>query len=129
MSATFLGNYAGSGSWQVVTSNICGTKTNSGQYNVVESCQICPKIIINNPVQNILTAVVPETYIHREVPGNKSNKDGDFILMDQNGMPVKSEKFHDDRHTTDVSSIKSGLYILRMKTQDYDFTGKVIIIK
>lgn len=59
----------------------------------------------------------------------KSNKDGDFILMDQNGMPVKSEKFQNDRHTTDVSNIKSGLYILRMKTQDYDFTGKVIIIK
>ncbi|MBK7636488.1 MAG: T9SS type A sorting domain-containing protein [Saprospiraceae bacterium] len=49
--------------------------------------------------------------------------------MDQNGMPVRSEKFQDDRHTTDVSSIKSGLYILRMKCQDYDLTEKVVIIK
>ncbi len=129
MSATFQGNYVGSGSWQVITSNVCGTKTNTGQYNVVQTCQICPRINLNNPVQNVLTAMVPETYIPKDASGNRLNIEGDFILMDQNGMPVRSEKFQDDRHTTDVSSIKSGLYILRMKCQDYDLTEKVVIIK
>ncbi|MBK8051772.1 MAG: T9SS type A sorting domain-containing protein [Saprospiraceae bacterium] len=129
MSATFQGNYVGSGRWQVVTSNSCGTKINTGQYNVVQTCQICPRINLNNPVQNVLTAMVPETYITKDASGNRLNIEGDFILMDQNGLTVRSEKFQDDRHTTDVSSIKSGLYILRMKTQDYDLTEKVVIIK
>ncbi len=127
--ATFVGNYEGTGNWQVTTSNVCGTNSNFGQYNVTNNCNPCPRIIVNNPVQNELIAVISDYHFITDTPDNTPEFVGDFMLFDQNGMTVKSEKFNGNQHTTNVQGIKSGLYILKMKSKDFDLTEKVIIIK
>lgn len=128
--ATHVGNYVGSGNWQVTTSNICGTKTNSGQYNVTtNSCNPCPRIIVNNPVQDILVAQIPDYNLPVEINIGDKELHGDFILLDQNGVLIKTEKFIGTQHSTNVFDIKSGLYFIKMKNKDINLTEKVIVIK
>ncbi len=127
--ATFVGNYEGSGSWTATTSNACGTTGSIGYFNVIPTCPSCPWLVINNPVQHELVVKIPEYSVINNGSNINSEINGDFMLFDQNGTTIKSERFSGKHHRTNVDDIKAGLYILKMKSKDFDLTEKVIIIK
>lgn len=127
-SGLFGGVYPGTGTWRAATSNICGLATTEGYYNV-SSCAGCPFLLVNNPVQYELIVQIPEYSLPVELRDNSSNISGDFILLDQNGVLVKTEKFYGKQHITDVGNVGSGLYIARFKSKDFDLLEKVVIIK
>lgn len=127
--ATFVGNYVGTGNWQVTTSNVCGTRANFGQYNVTSNCNPRSGIILNYSVQDELVAEISEYIINFGNADNSAEIKGEFILFDQNGVDIKSEEFRGHQHITNVQDMKPGLYILKMKNKDFDLAEKVIIIK
>jgi lysyl endopeptidase len=127
--ATNIGNFAGTGNWQVTISNACGTNSNFGQYNVTANCNPCPRIIVNNPVRDILYTEIP-TYL-TSLSGQKDyrNSNGVFFLMNQAGKIIKREKIAGLKQSFNLSDIQSGMYIIRIVIEDLDFKEKIIVIK
>jgi hypothetical protein len=129
LAATYVGSYVGTGNWAVTTTNICGSQSNFGQYNVTANCNPCPKIVLNNPVRDMIYAKIPDYNLPTGGNTNGQDMKGDFILMDQQGIVVKKETFIGKEHTTDVSTIKSGIFFVRMKNKDIDLIEKIVIIR
>lgn len=127
---TYTALYEGTGNFSVYTQNSCGiSQTKWGAFNVTGNCNPCPRIIINNPIQNILNVEIPDYVFFEENGIVKKTTQGDFLLMDQSGQYIKSEKFYGKQHSTNVDFVKPGLYILNMRSDDFDLTEKVVIIK
>lgn len=127
--STHVGDYVGTGNWQVMTSNTCGTNSNFGQYNVTTNCNPCPRVIVNNPVRDVLIVQIPDYVIPISRRKDYQNSSGIFALMNQNGGIVKKENLTGLKQTLNVSDLKTGMYFLRIKMNDLDIIEKVVVIR
>jgi hypothetical protein len=129
-SKVYTGNYQGSGNFSVYTSNICGISTVKwGAFNVSGACNPCPKIILNNPVNQVIQCEVPYYNLPNELHSNLDKLKGTFELIDQYGKVSIREELLSNRHTADVSGQNSGVYFVKMLINEIPFIEKVVIIK
>jgi lysyl endopeptidase len=126
----YTGNNSGSGNFSVFTSNTCGNSlVKWGAFNVSGGCSPCPRIIINNPVSQLIHCEVPLENLHLEDRLNVEKIVGKFNILDNNGNIMINENFNTNKHSSDVSRLNPGIYFARMEFKNVHFIEKVIVIR
>ncbi len=113
------------GMFEVVltVSNECGeftvTKTYAINSNSVTEAELANVKIFPNPAQNNLNIQL-------------TNSESDLInldVLDISGKLIKSEAFRTSSYGLDVSTMMSGTYLIRLRSEDATYYKKVAVIK